>query len=295
MNKHIGLLILLVAGNAVAHLNPGLQMGSCQQLTQSAKPFHDTITQQLIELVRADYPIDEKVFLDDLKLLLMQGANSNILDEKGIPLFIYLLHNAEALKIVVEYGPKMSAYDANRALFTASFNNYLESTRVLLENGADSNVIEDTYFTPLTEAINHTNYPMVKLLLKHGANPNFPEIYPPIFIIVGSSWYKQPEILESLLQHGANPNLQFKDDRIALTPLMCAVDQASFWINDLKKRQNPRKVDIDIARISLEKVKILLNHGADYRIKDNVGRDALHPDFSRDNEEVIKIVLDYSK
>ena len=307
MNKHIGLLILLVAGNISAGLNQDLsqKMLSLNQVFKNAKQLNDSITQKLIQLVKDEgYFGNEEKLVRTLKQLLAQGANPDALYD-DTPILVHLAWSADALNVLLEYNAEIQGNAGRDALMRACADEHFDSAKILLEQGVDSNITDiDGYTTALLACI--SDYQMVKLLLEYGADPKLPGNLP-VYISCGLSvdgvLYDDeqefmmasiigadPQVLEILLQYGANPNALNVTNIHALTPLMGAVNQASFWA-----MQDPEGMGYDFAAMSLEKVKILLKCGADYRIKDTSGRNALHKDFTRGNQEIINLILEHSK
>lgn len=306
MNKHIGLLILIVAGNVSAGLNQDShQKMVALKVLKHSKQLNDSITQKLIQLVKDEgYFGNEEKLVYTLKELLAQGANPNVLCYET-PILVHLAWSADALNVLREHGVEIQGNAGRDALLRACADGHLESAKILLEQGVDPNITDiDGYGTALLTSI--SDYQLVKLLLEYGADPKFPGNLP-VYISCGLSVNgvpydndeefmmasiigADPQVLEILLQYGANPNVLNVTNIHASTPLMGAVNQASFWA-----MQDPEGMGYDFAGMSFEKVKVLLKYGADYRIKDKLGRNALHKDFTRGNQEIINLILEHSK
>ena len=306
MNKHIGLLILLVAGNVSAGLNQDLpQKKVSLKVLKHAKQLNDSINQKLIQLVKDEgYFGNEEKLVHTLKELLAQGANPNVLCYET-PILVHLAWSADALNVLMEYEAEIDGNAGRDALLRTCADGEFDSAKILLEQGVDPNITDiDGYGTALLESI--SDYQLVKLLLEYGADPKLPGNLP-VYISCGlsvdgvlyddeqefmmaSTLAADPQVLEILLQYGANPNALNVTKLHALTPLMGAVNQASFWA-----MQDPEGMGYDFAGMSLEKVKVLLKYGADYRIKDKLGRNALHKDFTRGNQKIINLILEHSK
>lgn len=91
----------------------------------------------------------------------------------------------------------------SRPLGHAASNGHLDMAKLLLENGANPNILEGNYST-ITSAID--NYDMVAELLKSGAEPdlNYQNYRSPLMRVVQDD---RVDIAKLLLDHGANPNL----------------------------------------------------------------------------------------
>jgi ankyrin repeat protein len=97
----------------------------------------------------------------------------------------------------------------------AEYNMYLAAVigdrdyiRTELARDAKLANFEDTsHHRPLSAAARRNDLEMVKLLLKHGANPSLPEKGAPLGEALWIAVYqRQPEMAKLLLEHGANPN-----------------------------------------------------------------------------------------
>jgi hypothetical protein len=88
----------------------------------------------------------------------------------------------------------------------------LQIAHLLIEHGANINQEPTTSqnMMPLASAVRWNNYPLVKLLLEEGANPNKLVYYKRkfTFTILESAFFRQRSpyrIAELLLKHGADP------------------------------------------------------------------------------------------
>ena len=111
-----------------------------------------------------------------VEMLLEKGAKANLklLDPAGYD-FLTVLADRGHVKMV-ELAIKMGA-DVNEqnvptkrtALMIAILSGEEEVVKVLLENGADPNIVDKNLYSPLMVAALNGNYEQVKLLLEHGA------------------------------------------------------------------------------------------------------------------------------
>jgi ankyrin repeat protein len=155
----------------------------------------------------------------------------------------------------------------------------LESTRVLLDGGADINQLTEYGWTPLLTAINNRNYRLAQLLLERGADPNIANKggWTPLYIatdnrnIEGGDYpVPQPdidhlEVIVSLLEKGANPNARVKDNtltRTIFTMQWFYEDGATAFVRASQSSDT-------------ELMKVLLKYGADPKIPTAYGDTAL--------------------
>lgn len=162
--------------------------------------------------------------VEKLKDLLQRGAKPNTRDPRPENVGATALHyaakygNKEACKILLEAGAEVNLQYEKEAerlspLLLAVRKGHVEVAELLLDHGADielSGCIHDCV-TPLRSAIYRRDEPMLKMLLKRGANPNRQDIAvnatvgPPLF-------YARPaSIMRIMLENGADPNI--RDER----------------------------------------------------------------------------------
>jgi len=104
-------------------------------------------------------------------------------------------------------------------LHLASLRGNLDIIKLLHEHGAYINARDNQGFIPLHLAISSKNIKVIKYLVKHGANTNAKNNLGRVPLYY-SVFYKDKVITEYLLKHKANPNIP---DRYHRTPLHYAV------------------------------------------------------------------------
>ena len=115
----------------------------------------------------------------------------------------------------------------NLACGCITFASNLKTIKILLENGADSNIPDNYGYTPLISAVifgtDDKIYETVLLLMKHGANPNLKDnngmtalMHSTLLTLSETNL----EIVKLLLENKSNPNIQDKNGLNALTMLL---------------------------------------------------------------------------
>ena len=149
---------------------------------------------------------DSEIIIEHLIEL---GIDVNIRDLGGnTPLMISANYNCpKNLKTLLQNKANTSLFnnDLNSALHLSCAGNHLESTKVLIQNGANPNADAGNKKTPLINAIKgKPNLKIIDLLLSNGADINYGNgnATPLMFAIS----YKNLELVKYLLDRGAEIN-----------------------------------------------------------------------------------------
>jgi len=109
------------------------------------------------------------------------------------------------------------------ALLYAAREGHMDSVRVLVDGGANLNVVSGDKFSPLVEAIANAHFDVAMYLLQHGADPNLATVsgMTALYATVDSQWaphvwFPQPptdqektshlQLMKALIDKGANVN-----------------------------------------------------------------------------------------
>ena len=185
----------------------------------------------------------------------------------------------------------------------------LESSKLLLNAGADVNQTTEYGWTPLLTATNNRHYKLSEYLIEHGADVNKANkgSWTPLYLATdnrniegGDFPVPKPDIdhleyIKFLLDHGANPNIPAKDNtltRTIFTMQWFLEDGATPFIRAAQSSD-------------LELMKLLLAHGADPKAKTNHNDTALtaaagvgwvegvtYEHSYKENIETVKYLLD---
>src|SRR6266850_1867063 len=165
------------------------------------------------------------------------------------------------------------------ALILAAREGDLESTKVLLDKGADVNQVTEYGWTPLLTATNNRHYKLAELLIERGANVNLANKgnWTPLYLATdnrniegGDFPVPKPDIdhieyIKFLLDHGANPNARIKDNTLTRTIFTMQ------WFFESGATPFVRAAQSS----DVELLKVLLTRGADPKVATDHGDTAL--------------------
>ena len=157
------------------------------------------------------------------KVLVSHGADSNALNKQGrTPLHEVAAGKEDSPRLcemLLKHDARIDAVDAkeNQPLHLASLKGHLETGKVLVSRGADTNAVNKRRYTPLHEAaIGEKDCPQLcEILLKHNAKIDAVDEggIQPLHL---ASRMSHVEIGKVLLSHGADTNAMTKIEQTAL-------------------------------------------------------------------------------
>jgi len=161
----------------------------------------------------------------------------------------------------------------NTALHYACQHGHHKCVELLLEFGANINVLGAYNDTPLHRATHYGNYKCVEILLKHGANINAVDEYntTPLSncIYTPGQFPGNIKCVEILLKNGADTEIANSSGD---TPLHKAIGYEEY-----------------------ENVELLLKYGANINTVDKAGNNSFYHAFFIGNKDIIKLLRKYYK
>jgi len=294
-------------------------------LTSGETPLMEAAGRGNIEVVRA---------------LLGGKANPNAKDVKGGQTALMWAAQQRQTAVVeelIKVGANVSADSKSgfTPLMFAAQQGDVDTARVLIGAGAKTNETQPkTNMTPLIIASAMVHVKMVELLLENGANPNVVEWmgYSPLGWVVRDSHYGMDlankdrivEVVKLLLAHGANPNYRLKNEKsktindvslTGATPLLLAAEVNNTGaVRALLDKGGDLRItteqgtsamvmaagggtDIQRMRLpeersaALETVKLLAEHGVDVNAPGQYGWTALHAAAYQGLTDVIEYLV----
>ena len=154
-------------------------------------------------ILRQERKEEEGVDKDNLNCLLVRAVNSDC---------------TEAVTFLLTVGGDPNLYSNGMSLLClASMNGYTETVKLLIEAGADVNLVGYFELTPLMLACLHCHEDTVSLLLQSGADPSLQTNIGATALMYSICNNKYFSIVRLLLKAGAVVNAQDKDGYSALT------------------------------------------------------------------------------
>lgn len=186
--------------------------------------------------------------------------------------------NPEIVRWLLDNGTDVNVRDEHgrSALSEAAGWGATACVKLLIEAGADAHAADHTSTQPISEA---STPEIVRMLVEAGADINFisGEGYT---LLKSAAEALNVEMVRALLDMGAATDGETQ--RYTTTPLYVAVQQDDLEIAKLllDAGANPNAQNVDLwfplsNAQSIEMVQLLLDHGADIHLRDEIGSDAL--------------------
>ena len=178
--------------------------------------------------------------------------------------------------------------DGDNALSIAIVNNKPLLVQLLLCAGANANILGKRKTTPLMLASEHVSFPMVEMLLNAKADVNLQNKFGETALVcaIRAEEEKRLPIVKRLLAAGADPNIPDSSGCTALTESVSGGYAQAQVVKELIKAgahinyQSPENgstplLEALVGDPRLKIIKILVEEGADVRLKNDDGQDAL--------------------
>jgi ankyrin repeat protein len=187
-------------------------------------------------------------------------------------------------------------------LMEASRMGYVEITRLLLDNGADSNKINNEGWTALMAAANNGRYGTVDILLQKGANPDMQDDGG-WSALMAAVYKRHDEVALRIIQAGATPHLQDKNHTNAILLAIATNEQGRVVEALLERVEDPSQLDLQDSfgetvlifackNRNLELVKRLLSMKANPNLCNNHGETPVLISTKWGDTETVQELLD---
>ena len=216
------------------------------------------------------------------------------------PMLIWALGPADGVeKAVRKYGLDRLLEEIRRIqLEHFSVGNTPEIVKFLLDSGANIAALNDGGLTPLHFAASITVYPrVIELLLQHGADPNETSNANSSPLHSAAMWNIDRAAAETLLQHGADLELRNKN---GATPMHLAtlwnIPVLELFLGsggNVETRDNEDNTLLHWAASNpvVNMTKILVDHGADLKSQNGLGRTPLQRALAINSNPSIALLL----
>ena len=226
---------------------------------------HAKIEKEYLADVEKDLTLTELHRINDGEQAVELVLNNTMdIDTPGLcnrtPLMMASVSSCSAFfETLIALGADVNAQRTNDKVtplhLASSWNHYM-AVRLLMENGADANILSDDGRSPLHDAASKGFFNVVRLLLDYGAEVNIPDIngYTPFHYAVSQGCSLTAELL---IEKISNVNLRTKRGR---TPLYIAVKNQH---EQLIKMLLEHKADVSMGYSEDTKERIYLVRGKD--------------------------------
>ncbi|MDA3821306.1 MAG: ankyrin repeat domain-containing protein, partial [Bacteroidales bacterium] len=205
-------------------------------------------------------------------------------------------HDIDTISIDTSYF-KEGQKDQN--LLESVIKNHPENTKMLLERGADPNVLSSTKNSALMYAVEKGNMEIMKLLIEYGAEINVAGFNgeTPLFLAIFRNDFQAAKFL---LENGANPNVK---DAFGVTPLIYAAATNQYQSADLLMfyTADPEVTDSDgndpllsaVTFENLETSDVLMQNGLNPDIQDKKGNTPAIVAIQHGVYDLLELLLEY--
>lgn len=224
-------------------------------------------------------------FRPAVSLLIQSGARLNYADaeeDESLVDYTMRLDDRKFARLLVALG-------AETSIHTAAYTGDAKRVMALVDSGVEVDKLYEGDRTPLHFAAGAGNLEVVKVLVARGANVNARTIYRETPLLKAAR-HGHRDIVVFLLAHGADVNATSNLDD---TPLLAAVQEGYKEIEKLLLAKGAEVTLYQAASVGdLDRVRRLMNHGADFNAPCGVGSRLIHEAAFGGHNEVVLLLLE---
>ena len=233
-----------------------------------------------------------------IQKLLAQKADPSLKDARGnISLHLVVQPKQETKPRLLKTRTRVGI--GHRCVYQTFFRACSKQTvRAIIDHGADVNAVNNKCQTALWLACCDGQVELVTVLLNAGADPNIVDENGDSSLHAAMYGHCNIETIQQMIDRGADVNVRSKDCAIPLL-LACSTAQAEAVGILLKSNANPNVTDIDGTSLHAavngdcrkETLQEIINYGADVNAVNNRGRTALLLSCSYRQMDSVKVLL----
>jgi len=235
----------------------------------------------------------QRDFSDSVALLLQSGADVDAQDNDGMTPLLYVVQSskpAATVQLLLEHGASVHLRNKNglTPLHSAVKHYRSDVVALLLQFGAPVDATDNDNMTPLCTLTSSGGGKPAPMLLQHGASVHIRNKngQTPLHF---ASRYCPPGVVALLLKSGADVDAQ--DDN-SVTPLHFSMSASS---QDIFLDDGYEDADEELLEGNLEIIELLLENGANVRLRNDHGKTPLQVASQRGRQQIEQLSFYHNK